>query len=270
MLCQAGANTTPVVITGEERDDYFTRVLQLALSYHPSKNYSLQFHGANMHKLRSFELILDEAGVDIITAGTTKERESTLLPVRFPLLKGLNGWRIALINSKVDSKFLPGLTPAQFKAMIPGQAENWSDTKILLANGIHVEKGSSYHGLFDMLHNRRFDYFPRSATRIEWDFSRKKHLDIAIEPNYIIHYPTAYYFFVAKSNPQLARDIGVGLEQALEDGSFTRLYDRYYGEKIARVRKQQRTLLQLENPFLPAETPLQRKELWIDLSGSRP
>ena len=55
-----------------------------------------------------------------------------------------------------------------------------------------------------MLANKRFDYFPRSILAVAWEYEVNKERDIIIEPYRLIHYPTAYYYFVNKSNTQLA------------------------------------------------------------------
>ena len=59
-----------------------------------------------------------------------------------------------------------------------------------------------------------------------------------------------------------------GLEQSLKDGSFERLFIRYYGDIIKQALSENRLVYQLKNPFLPKKTPLHRKELWLDLAAN--
>ena len=54
-----------------------------------------------------------------------------------------------------------------------------------------------------------------------------------------------------------------GLEQALADGSFDRLFFAHYGDALQRARLSERQLIELDNPLLPPDTPLQRAELWL-------
>jgi hypothetical protein len=189
------------------------------------------------------------------------------LAVHFPILRGLQGWRIPLVRKNNQDLFKDVHTLDAFKKLIPGQFHTWSDTEVLEANGITVTKGTDYEGLYGMLSKGRFDYFPRSILEVDSDYLAHKNLNIAIEPNIIIHYPTAYYFFVNKNNQVLANDLLAGLEAAHLDGSFNKLFMRYYGEQINKVIDKKRRLIQLQNPLLPKTTPLERSELWIRLDN---
>ena len=254
-----------MVIPGIQRVDYFTSILEKALSYHPEKHYRVKFVDYDVPKLRAFKLIANNEGIDTIAAGATNERQAMLLSVKLPLLKGLNGWRVPLVTEQNKNLFKINHSRADFEKLIAGQLLTWSDTKIIESNGIRVEKGSNYLGLFSMLEKNRFDYFPRSVLEIEDEFNRHKHMGIVIDPNIIIHYPTAYYFYVNRNNLELAQDIEYGLEQAIKDGSFDRLFDHYYGQVVNKIKRQNRRVFELKNPYLPKDVPLSRKSLWLTM-----
>ena len=224
------------------------------------------FYNKNLPKSRVLNNIATNGGIDIIAAGATVEREQLLQPIWFPLLKGLVGWRIPLVNKENSNLFSSNITAESFKKFTVGQLHSWSDTKILESNNIHVEKGSNFQGLFQMLAAKRFDYFPRSILEVQAELEDHKNLNITIDTNILLHYPTAYLFYVNKNNKSLAKDVAYGLEQSLKDGSFERLFNRYYGETISHAKKDNRRVYHLKNPFLPKKTPLHRKELWLDLS----
>jgi hypothetical protein len=256
-----------IIHAGENRDDYYVRLLKHVVTYINDKNYRVKAFGTFIPKDRNFELLLNNDGIDVVFAGSTTEREQKYLPVRFPLLRGLNGWRIPLVQKGQELLFRDILTLQQFKQLKPGQFHTWSDTQVLLANGIEVVKGTDYEGLFGMLALGRFDYFPRSVLEIENEYSAHKNLAITIEKNTIIHYPTAYYFYVSKENSRLAKDLEKGLELALKDGSLTKIFNHFYGKTVNKVRDTQRRIIKLKNPLLPKETPLNRDELWINLGS---
>lgn len=130
---------------------------------------------------------------------------------------------------------------------------------------MHVEKGSNYQGLFHMLAAGRFDYFPRSILEVQRESDVHKDMNIAIDTHILTHYPTAYFFYVNKENKMLADDVSYRLEQSLKDVSFDRLFMHYYGDIINHIRSEKRNIYQLKNPFLPKNTPLLRKELWLNL-----
>lgn len=254
-----------VFYPGTGIDDYPSELLQHVLSYSADRKYQVRFYNKGLPKNRVLKLIESNKGLDIIAAGTNKDREHLLLPVRFPILRGLHGWRVALVEKNNHSLFLEHSTINSFKTLSAGQLHSWSDTRVIESNGIKVVKASNYQGLFEMLENKRFDYFPRSILEVAWEYEANKERDIIIEPYRLIHYPTAYYYFVNKSNTQLATAISFGLEQSLQDGSFIKLFDKYFSTTIENIRDDKRKVLNLTNPLLPAKTPLDRAELWLEL-----
>ncbi|WP_448214289.1 hypothetical protein [Colwellia sp. MEBiC06753] len=262
----APAVAQEVIFPGNERDDYFTQLILLALSYTPEKQYQLKFYNEDVPKLRVFSMIAEHQGIDVVAAGSTQAREKIMQPIRFPLLKGLFGWRIPLIHQSEPEKFATISSTEEFKVFSAGQLHTWSDSAVLEGNGVKVEKGASYQGLFQMLAGKRFDYFPRSIIEVDWELDKNKDLPIIKDRHVLMHYPTAYYFYVAKDNDELATDIAFGLEQALADGSFERLFQQHYGEVVNKVYQEHRQIIKLANPILPVATPISRKELWLNFA----
>ncbi len=207
-------------------------------------------------------------GIDIVVGAATIEREKKYLPIRFPITKGLNGWRISLVNKNNINLFQNITSLTDFKKLIPGQHYTWSDSEIFSSNAITVMEGSSIDGLYSMLEKERFNYFPRSILEIDQDLADHNNLDIMIEPHIIIHYPIAYYFYVCKENNVLANDIEQGLEMALADGSFDEIFFKFHGEYIKKIQQSNRRVFKLNNSILPEKTPLNRKELWLDFNHS--
>jgi len=254
-----------VVLYGAFEPSYQAELLQHALSYAIDKNYQVtHFTKIYIPKPRALDFMSQGKEIDVIYGGSTKERESKAKPIRIPVLKGLNGWRIPLVHHDSINLFSKINNFEAFQQLTPGQFHSWSDTKVIESNGIHVEKGSDYEGLFLMLDKQRFDYFPRSILEIFHEYNERKHLNITIEKTSIIHYPTAYYFYVGKNNKTLANDIQLGLEQAIKDGSFSTIFNKHFGKLIETFNPKNRKIFSLKNPFLPKETPLNRKELWVN------
>ena len=80
----------------------------------------------------------------------------------------------------------------------------------------------------------------------------------------LLHYPAANYFFVAPDNEALAERLETGLRRALEDGSFDELFRTHpvNAEAFRQTNILVRRVLRLENPLLPAATPLEERALW--------
>lgn len=249
----------------DERGAYPIALLELALSK-AGIDYSLQPARTSMQQGRALKQLEEGVDIDVFWSMTSKQREKDLLPIRIPIDKGLLGWRIFLINKKSRAQFDTVRSLDQLKHFVAGQGHDWPDTEILLANGLRVNSSFSYDSLFKMLQSGRFDYFPRSIEEVWGEEKSHPDMEMEIEPNLVLQYPAAKYFFVNKNNKQLASVLETGLRAAIRDGSFDQLFNKFNGDLIQRARLQSRTLLKLKNPLLPDETPLQQKELWFRTS----
>jgi hypothetical protein len=82
----------------------------------------------------------------------------------------------------------------------------------------------------------------------------------------VLQYPTAVYFFVNRQNTALAQAIEHGLNSAIKNGNFDKLFYQHHNDAIQRSYLPNRTILPLHNAALPPNTPLQRKELWFSIA----
>jgi len=205
--------------------------------------------------------------LDLAWTMTSIERESQMLPVRIPVDRGLIGYRIALVRREHADRWaeLRGLD--DLRRYTAGQGHDWPDTEILRSNKLPVQGATRYELLFDMLRRGRIDYFPRAVFEIDDEVNGPLGQDLVIDPYLLIRYPAASYLFVRPDRPQLAADLTRGLEAAVADGSFQRLFQRHFGDLIARHRLAQRTVVTLSNPVLPPGTPLTRSALWVVLGS---
>lgn len=240
---------------------YFVKVLALVMSK-SGVNYKLQSWDVKVIKGRAVHELAHGSNVDVVWAMTTREREQQLLPVRIPLDMGLAGWRIGVINAQDSAKFEAVHTLEQLRQYKIGQGYDWADTTVLKASGLEVVTGVNADNLHAMLAVKRFDYFPRSIRQVWGEVEQHAAQGEAVEMTLALHYPAAVYFFVNKNNPALAAALEAGLKQARKDGSFDKLFRSYNTDFIRRANLSQRTVLELPNPDLPEETPLQQKELW--------
>ncbi|MBI3229195.1 MAG: transporter substrate-binding domain-containing protein [Burkholderiales bacterium] len=249
----------------DERSLYPLQLLQLALNK-SGVAFHLQPSNTQMPQNSAMLQLASGQDITVVWSMTSKQREQDLLAIRIPLDKGLLGWRLLLIRQKDQDKFNRIKQAADLQKLSAVQGHDWPDTDILRANGFRVEGNPHYEFLFTMLEKGVVDYFPRSVLEI-WD-EEKKHpnMGLAIEQNLILQYPTAMYFFVRKNNTALATLLENGLQTALKDGSFDQLFMRFYSDIMQRANLKGRTRISLHNPLLPAATPLQQKELWLNFS----
>jgi len=89
----------------------------------------------------------------------------------------------------------------------------------------------------------------------------KETLDIA--DNIMLFYPQPVYFFVNKDRPKLAADLKAGLAKAQKDGSYKALFLDHHNDYIQKGNLNTRTLIRLNNPTLPANTPDIDTQWWL-------
>ncbi|MEM7182096.1 MAG: hypothetical protein AAF518_14355 [Spirochaetota bacterium] len=226
--------------------------------------------------LRSVDFRNETRGIEEVKAGkltiirhpTTKKLEKELLAIRIPLLKGLLGYRIFLLHQKNQKKFTSVRNFSDFKNFSCGQVLDWSDVPLLQANGIKVVGSKNYDSLFAMLLAGRFDYFSRSITEGIFEYEQKKqeYPALALEKSICLYYPFVEYFFVSKRDTLLAQRIERGLNLMVVDGSFDRIFWRFFRRAVKKANLKKRRMFVLKNPNLPKSVPFHRKELWLDLN----
>lgn len=244
----------------DSRSDHDIQLLQLVLAQ-SGKNYVLKPSRLRVNQARALAMLEQNQDMDVVWSMTSSERERRLLPVRIPIDKGLLGWRLLLIRNADMAKF-SRMDANQIRTLVAGLGRDWPDVAVLRANGFRVFDNSDYESLFNLLAVGRFDYFPRAVTEIWPEVENHEALDLQVENRWLLHYPTAKYFFVHPKNTALAQDIRTGLERAIRDGSFERLFQQHYATAIRQSKLEQRQVIELGNPMLPETAPLRDARLW--------
>ena len=243
---------------------YPVALLELVLGYHDEKLSAVPSQDF-MTQGRAVIQLKQAKDIDVLWTMTSTQREQEILPIRIPIYKGLIGWRLFLTNPLHLAK---SKNPNDFNALreaVMIQGHDWPDTEILELNGFNVLKVPNYEGFFKVLSLNRAELFPRSLIEVWDELDSYGNRNIVLEPNSIISYPTATYFFVSPDNTRLANIIETGLRKSLEDGKFNALFNKHYAERINKANLSERTHFRLSNPLLPKETPLKDKSLWFSL-----
>jgi ABC-type amino acid transport substrate-binding protein len=245
---------------------YPVELLKLALSYHetsftvePSENFMTQGRA-----IRQLQQGID---IDVMWTMTSQEREERIRPIRIPIYKGLIGWRLFLTTPKQLENQPQAWSFEELKRAKVIQGHDWPDSTILAKNSFNIIKVPNYEGLFQILSLNRAELFPRSIIEIWDELENHKNSNIVVEPNTLISYPTATYFFVTPKNIALASIIEEGLEKARNDGQFDALFHQYHADMINKANLSARKHYRLRNPLLPEETPLGNKTLWFGLDS---
>lgn len=250
----------------DQRLNYFTGLLKLALDktlddYGP---YELLPREEPINQERSF-MMVSQNKLDVTWGMTSTMREIRTLPIRIPLMKGLLGYRIMLINRKRAEAFSNVDTQEELSQYVMIQGNGWPDVAILKDNGFLVRTHTQYAGLFQMLSKNRVDFFPRSIAEVWLELERDITNDLILKEDLVLQYISPIYFFVPLERKQLAQRIETGLERAIADGSF----DHYFRTRpelkkaLNLLNNTDYTLIRLQGPSLHPTPPLNRPELWF-------
>jgi hypothetical protein len=199
--------------------------------------------------------------IDVLWTVTTAEREQQALPVRVPIFRGLYGWRLLLATPERAAQMRGVRSLDELSRFSLVQGLEWPDTDVLQANGLSVVVSASYEAMFRQLRLGRVDAFPRSVEEVWWELERYGQ-GLTVVPDICLHYPAAVYYFVAPDDHELAAAIELGLHRLRTSGAFERLFLHHHGHDLARAGLGARRVIELSNPLLPPQTPLNRAELW--------
>ncbi|MBW8190135.1 diguanylate cyclase [Neiella marina] len=251
------------------KEQYIIGLLDLALE----KSGSGMVMQANPEVWQESRIIqhVERGEFDVYWGAASTDNEAKMRAIRIPLTKGLLGYRLFIVKPDQQHRFTDINTLSQLKQLSAGQGRFWGDTQVLQHAGIPTETAIKYQSLFHMLEGERFDYFPRAVHEPWAEVEAYPELNLTVESHVLLTYPLAMYFYVNKQDDELAVALEAGLEQAISDGSFDAYF---YGhpmirDSLAKANIDKRTVIRIDNPYLPDTTPLERKELWLDLAALR-
>ncbi|WP_018690789.1 type 2 periplasmic-binding domain-containing protein [Algicola sagamiensis] len=228
--------------------------------------YQLMASPQQMTENRQQQALEAEQGIHLMWMSTSPDKETRFKAIQIPLRKGLLGYRISLIHNEEQSKIDRLSSMKDLLKIQIGQGIGWGDVSIYRYSRIKVFQ-APYKALFRMLNSKRFDIFPRGINEVFDEYSQQKedNPNITIESNLLLYYPWPYYIFTSKKNPLLHQRIETGFNQMIKDGSFDRIFMKHHADAIQKARFDQRRVIQIPNPYLPSNTPLDRTELWFQV-----
>ena len=270
-----GITNVKIILPESEKDvryTYYLDLLKLSLDKTTKKygKYELNIQYRDVTRKRLISYLADGSpDLDVIWTGTTIEREKIMLPVRVPLLKGLKGCRLLLINKDKKDVFSKIKSVNELKKMTAIQGIDWPDTSILTANNFKVETTAIYEGMFKSLNLQRVDYFPRAINEPFDELKARPNLNLMIEPSIMLYYPAPNFFFVNIKKIELKNRIEEGLNMAIKDGSFDKLFYNHpsNSEIFKKINFKKMKIFKLDNPFLTKETKaiMNKKEYVIKI-----
>jgi hypothetical protein len=263
LVLAANAVADPAVLHYPKRPDsprwnYALGLIELALK-EAGRDTVLEPTPEEMSQTRAARE-LELGNVDFIWTGTSAEYEQRFHPVRIPVMRGLDGYRVCIIDPKRQAEFSAVKSLGALQQLTIGQDPGWSDVKLLDAAGFKVVT-APYDSLFEMVARDRVDCFLRGVHEAPTEVA--KHPGLAVESDLMVVYPFTSFFFVNKGNTQLAADLENGLKKAYADGSFMAYFKNHpavqaiFAQNINRRRR-----FDIANPLLTEETRAIPAEYW--------
>ncbi|MFA0087945.1 hypothetical protein BCU70_09690 [Vibrio sp. 10N.286.49.C2] len=255
---------TPMVFPG--KDSLILELVELALQK-SGKSHTVNHATEYLSDARLVEEVRN-GHIDLIWAGASQDLQNQLQAVKIPIFKGLAGYRTFVIEKNSQYKFATVRNIHDLRTLKAGLGRFWSDTKILEAAHLNVIKPVKADSLFHMVEGGRFDFLPLGVHESRGVVEAQDGLNLAVEDNILLVYPSAMYFYVSKQNTSLFQDINNGLEIAIKDGSFNEIF---YNSELIRTtfetsKLTERVVINIDNPYLPKDAPIERKELWLDIN----
>lgn len=257
--------TAPAGAAEDRRSAYYFRIVEAALAKTAADYPPYEFkRPPQMSHSRVIAEMESGGARDWGVFPVNPQLSEKLIPIEIPIAKGILGYRVFLIRKDGQDRLRRVETLDDLKALRLGAGQDWSITKVFRANGFNVVTGAAYNGLFEMLLNDRFDFFPRGVNEIIDEYEQRKQAmpDLAVDEAVLLYTPLPLFVYVAPSKPELARRLKDGLERMRADGSFDALFLEEHGPLIERLKLNSRKVFRIPNPALAGMDILDRRDLW--------
>ncbi|CAM4044491.1 substrate-binding periplasmic protein [Pseudoalteromonas byunsanensis] len=242
-----------------DRDLYLYELLEMSLK---AAGFEAHIEHVKVHPHQQRTLLaLSQGEVDLHWSMTSPEREQLATAIPVPLFKGFIGKRALLINKMQLSQFDDVDSLQALSKLTAVQGHDWPDTKILGHNNLNVRPMANYQAMFAMVSRGRLDYFPRSFIEVGAELATQMSDNLMILPSLYLQYPSAFYFFVNKDKPKLAKALAQGLAKLQATGEFDALFERYFAKMLAQLPFDKDTkVLMLQNPYFQGVDADSKKE----------
>ncbi len=248
---------------GDTRMDYDYDVMKLALDLTVDSHgpYTLQKTPIGVNFKRAVEFAKQGRFPNFFLRNMVSEQSmNDLIPVIFPVERGITGFRVALIKSNLQDEIGNIEDISDLRKFDIIQGIGWPDNLILRANGLRVLTGPSFPRIWEMLVNDRAQLFLRGVNEISAEMqSGPKKMTISIEQNLVFHYPFPRFLFTSPENKSAVNRIKAGLIKACNNGSFVKLWRSYFQKSLDELKLDNRKMIHLRNPYLNAVSDLLRE-----------
>jgi len=197
---------------------------------------------------------------------TQKHWEKELIPIRIPIRKGIQGYRLFMVHKEHAQTVAQSQTLDDIRQFSTGAGFQWAIRRILEQNDFEVITSQQYDSLFKMLNAERFITFSRGVNEIfsEYQTQRDTNPNIIIDNSVALYTPLPTFYFVSPNNQALADRIQTGLNMMIKTGEFDQFFYTNHRTMLERANLEQRKTFTLSNANLSLETQdiITRRYYW--------
>ncbi|WP_137225314.1 hypothetical protein [Shewanella sp. MEBiC00475] len=213
---------------------------------------SLTVSSMIMSRNRTFRALKDGHTINIIAEASKLEWDEQLIPIKIPIRKGIQGFRIFIIKQENAATLANITTLAQLTSLNTGSGSQWSTKVAMQKAGFKVVESNEYNSLFNMLSKERFITFGRGVNEVfqEIELFKQHYPELVVDEHLMLNIPLATYYYVSPDKPRLAQRIQVGLQRIIESGQFDQLFYQYHCTYLIKSKLNQRLIFKIDNPFI--------------------
>ena len=240
--------------TKDARYQYTYELLQLVIQATQADFGDATLTVADMTMSRNRELKALEQGemINVMAEASNIEWNNALLPIYIPIRKGVQGFRLFIINQDDVAKLKAVTSLAQLMSLPTGSGSQWTTKIAMQQAGFKVVESVHYENLFNMLSKGRFITFGRGVNEAYQEIAAYHQLypQLTVDESLVLHIPLATYFYVSPHHPRLADRIKVGLKRIIDNGLFDAFFYRHNCECLLKSQLNSRLVLKIENPLV--------------------
>jgi len=219
------------------------------------------------------QLLMQEGYYDIDWFGSTKKVDTLVVPIRYPILRGLLGHRVFITNKETRVLINSEMSFNQLIKFSIIQGEGWGDVMILKNGGFTKMKTiADFNSLFKIIEVNRSSLFPRSIIEPYQELDERCSLNenyectdrnLLIDDKWLLVYKLPMFIFVSPKRQDLIKIFNSAFENHYEE--FLVFFNNHPLIKDALKKLNNRTVFQIHGTkTLSNETLNIPDKYWMD------
>ena len=225
------------------------------------------------------QLLMQKGVYDVDWFGGTTEIETRVVPIRFPILRGLLGHRVFITNKETSAMLNVDMPFDELNKMSVIQGQGWGDVLILKNGGFtNVRTIADFNSLFKMIEVNRSSLFPRSIIEPYNELSERCSLNendectdrnLLVDDKLLLIYKLPMFIFVSPKRQDLIKIFNYAFESHYEE--FLVFFYNHPLIKDALKKLNNRSVYQLNGVnTLSNETLNLPDKYWMDTYSNPP